>query len=155
MHLILDIKVTIKHKPAVASIVNSHSSKLSMKRAKSSHPHNYYHLVSLAFCVFVISLFVSSSSHEEEQVKVGYGYTVRSVGTSTTDSSGMSSTLTAHLQLIKNSSLLGPDIQNLNLLARYLIHLLSGIFVIFLKVNCLIILSVQKVSTNWFCWLCF
>ncbi|GFZ02204.1 glycosyl hydrolases family 31 protein [Actinidia rufa] len=90
-----------------------------MKRAKLSLPHNYYHLVSLAFCVFVISLFVSTSSHEEEQVEVGYGYRVRSVGTSTTDSSGMSSSLTAHLQLIKNSSLLGPDIQNLNLLASF------------------------------------
>ncbi|GFY95468.1 glycosyl hydrolases family 31 protein [Actinidia rufa] len=60
-------------------------------------------------------MFVSTSSHEE----VGYGYRVRSVGTSTTDSSGMSSSLTAHLQLIKNSSLLGPDIQNLNLLASF------------------------------------
>ncbi|KAJ4702567.1 alpha-glucosidase-like [Melia azedarach] len=45
---------------------------------------------------------------------VGYGYTLQSA---TVDSSLKS--LTADLSLIKNSSLYGPDIQNLNLFVRY------------------------------------
>lgn len=50
---------------------------------------------------------------------VGYGYTLQSV--TTVDSSVNS--LTADLSLIKNSSVYGPDIQNLQLFVRYMISI--------------------------------
>lgn len=58
---------------------------------------------------------LSSSPEEEEEIEaaIGYGYSIQSV---IGDSSGK--TLTAHLQLIQNSSILGLDIQFLTLTAR-------------------------------------
>ncbi|KAA8537095.1 hypothetical protein F0562_029573 [Nyssa sinensis] len=76
-------------------------------------------LLPLIFCVFTFTFalaFLASTatptSNGLEEEAVGYGYTIRSV---TVDRSGKR--LSADLQLIKNSSVFGPDIQNLNLIA--------------------------------------
>lgn len=62
---------------------------------------------------FFLALLVLSTNGEAEEEAVGYGYTVRSIAA---DPSGK--WLTANLQLIKSSSVYGPDIQSLVLLAR-------------------------------------
>ncbi|KAA8537094.1 hypothetical protein F0562_029572 [Nyssa sinensis] len=74
-------------------------------------------LLYLIFCVFTFAFaFLASTatptSNGLEEEAVGYGYAIRSV---TVDRSGKS--LSADLQLIKKSSVFGPDIQNLNLIA--------------------------------------
>ena len=70
--------------------------------------------LSILFCVIVLSPFSPICVAEAEAKQaIGYGYTVRSVSL---DSAGKS--LAANLQLIKNSSVFRPDIQNLHLLAR-------------------------------------
>ncbi|PHU17068.1 Alpha-glucosidase [Capsicum chinense] len=65
------------------------------------------------FCDAQVATIVYSSLTTNSE-PTGYGYIVRSVGV---DSSGR--TLTAHLQLIKRSSVFGPDIQNLSLTASF------------------------------------
>ncbi|KAF9589833.1 hypothetical protein IFM89_028768 [Coptis chinensis] len=70
-----------------------------------------YHLSLLFFFSFLCLFFTLSRGDEKE---VGYGYKVKSI---TKNSSGKS--LTATLGVIKNSSIYGPDIQNLNLLASF------------------------------------
>ncbi|XAR66477.1 Alpha-glucosidase [Bertholletia excelsa] len=85
--------------------------------------HVPYHLPLLLFYVFFSIFFVSlsvlpvassskSNGLSSEKDAVGYGYTIRSA---TVDSSGES--LTAYLQLIKSSSVFGPDVRNLILTA--------------------------------------
>ncbi|KAK2979417.1 hypothetical protein RJ640_016329, partial [Escallonia rubra] len=69
----------------------------------------------LIFCVLLFTLLaatITSNGLEEEEATVGYGYTIQSV---TLEPSAHS--LTAHLELIKHSSVFGPDIQSLNLVA--------------------------------------
>ncbi|KAK1260951.1 hypothetical protein QJS04_geneDACA023635 [Acorus gramineus] len=66
-------------------------------------PHHFSYLL----FVFLLLFFISSSYAVLEEV-VGYGYRLRSV---TIDPSERS--LTADLKLIRNSSIYGPDIQNL------------------------------------------
>ncbi|XP_052202376.1 alpha-glucosidase isoform X2 [Diospyros lotus] len=80
----------------------------TMKRSKPSLRQSHYSL-SLLLSAFLLSCFVLIS--HEEQV-IGYGYRVTRIGT---DSSKKS--LTADLQLIKKSSLFGPDVQKLKLTA--------------------------------------
>lgn len=68
---------------------------------KTKQPQIQFVLYNCLLLFFTLLVFTKAE-------QVGYGYAVRSVGV---DSSGK--TLTAHLQLIKNSSVFGPDIQNL------------------------------------------
>ncbi|KAF9589842.1 hypothetical protein IFM89_028777 [Coptis chinensis] len=70
----------------------------------------YHHLIIVFYSL--LSLFFTLSSGEGEEV-IGYGYQVRSV---TNDPSGKS--LTAILGVTNSSSVYGPDIQNLTLVAR-------------------------------------
>lgn len=80
-----------------------------MKKRRMNH-----FLLSIFVCFIVSFDFGQTSVAEiEAQRPIGYGYTIKSVGK---DSSGRS--LTAALQLIENSSVFGPDVQNLNLIAR-------------------------------------
>ncbi|KAF8408751.1 hypothetical protein HHK36_004819 [Tetracentron sinense] len=72
-----------------------------------------YHLLLLLFLAFSVTSFLFSPSIGEEQ-PVGYGYSLRSIAV---DPSGKS--LTAYLRLIKASSVFGPDIPNLILLASF------------------------------------
>ncbi|KAL7241397.1 hypothetical protein ACSBR1_014066 [Camellia fascicularis] len=95
------------------------------RRKKSRHySHSCHNLLFLV--VFIASLFapttataiISNELEEKQQepvpnpIPVGYGYVIRSA---TVSLSGKS--LTAHLQLIKNSTVFGPDIQSLTLIA--------------------------------------
>ncbi|KAK9286501.1 hypothetical protein L1049_014899 [Liquidambar formosana] len=81
------------------------------QRPKPSHPHlPHLHLL---FLIFVSYLVVTPSGGKAEEEPVGYGYTVRSITVS-----DYGKVLTAHLQLIKTSSVFGPDIHNLSLIAR-------------------------------------
>ncbi|ONK59261.1 uncharacterized protein A4U43_C08F4630 [Asparagus officinalis] len=72
---------------------------------------------SLLFYLFFLCsyfYFNSSSCYQENEQIVGYGYELGSVYS---DPSGK--LLNAELKLIKNSSVYGPDIQNLNLFASF------------------------------------
>ncbi|CAA2934416.1 alpha-glucosidase-like isoform X2 [Olea europaea var. sylvestris] len=77
-------------------------------RIRPQHLHN---LVSIYLFIFFT---LSSSKEEGGDEVIGYGYSIQSV---IGDSSGK--TLTAHLQLINNSSIFGPDIQFLSLAASF------------------------------------
>ena len=80
------------------------------KRAMLSLPsQNLFHQSSLLCLLIFLSCLVCG---EVEEI-AGYGYAVQSVGV---DQSGK--LLKADLRLIKNSTIFGPDIQNLNLIAR-------------------------------------
>ncbi|KAL5731562.1 alpha-glucosidase [Ranunculus cassubicifolius] len=74
-------------------------------RSKSYH-------VFVFFIVWFLCVLLGFSSGEDEVI--GYGYQVKSI---TNDPSSKS--LTADLGVISSSSIYGPDIQNLNLLARF------------------------------------
>jgi hypothetical protein len=93
-----------------------HLLKIAMmrKRERASYPHLLFFFF---FCIFLSHLDPLNGKKEKESV--GYGYTIQSVAV---DPSG--NTLTAHLGLIKSSSVFGPDIQNLNFIARYICLLL-------------------------------
>lgn len=79
-------------------------------RATHSSPLNIQTLIFL-FLVFSYLDHTTDGAQEIEQA-VGYGYKIRATGV---DSSGKS--LFADLQLIKSSSVFGPYIQNLKLIA--------------------------------------
>ncbi|XP_065847964.1 alpha-glucosidase [Euphorbia lathyris] len=69
-------------------------------------------LVPLVFCIcYLIPL---SNGEAQAQAQAGFGYVVKSVISNLTDNS-----LIAELNVIKNSSVFGPDIQNLKLSVRY------------------------------------
>lgn len=63
--------------------------------------------------LLVFNFQISLLAAQETQQFAGYGYAVKSVAI---DSAGKS--LTAHLELIKKSTVFGPDIPNLLLTAR-------------------------------------
>ncbi|KAM3338800.1 alpha-glucosidase isoform X1 [Capsicum galapagoense] len=85
--------------------MNIHSTDKSIKSCTFIVLSNFL----LSFTLLVQLLALTTNSEP-----IGYGYIVRSVGV---DSSGR--TLTASLQLIKGSSVYGPDIQNLSLTACF------------------------------------
>ncbi|KAL3522922.1 hypothetical protein ACH5RR_015756 [Cinchona calisaya] len=64
--------------------------------------------------LLVFNLHTTLSPAQENQESVGYGYAIKSVGT---DSAGKS--MIAHLDLIKDSSVFGPDIPSLLLTASF------------------------------------
>ncbi|XP_042492824.1 alpha-glucosidase-like isoform X2 [Macadamia integrifolia] len=70
-------------------------------------------LLLLLSLFFLFSFFCPSHGYGAKGA-VGYGYSVQSINFNPTRNS-----LTAHLRLIKNSSLFGPDVQNLQLLASF------------------------------------
>lgn len=74
-----------------------------------------------ALAVALLWLYFSDASgssfparEKGEEGVIGYGYKVISVGADSTATS-----LTAKLQLIQKSSVFGPDVPSLNLVARY------------------------------------
>lgn len=67
----------------------------------------------LFLCCYVGSII----SYEEEEEAVGYGYSIQSIHHES--SIGF---LAADLQLIKNSSIFGPDIPHLSLTARLVLQ---------------------------------
>ncbi|XP_019181820.1 PREDICTED: alpha-glucosidase-like [Ipomoea nil] len=69
-------------------------------------------LVCFFLCIFLV--FIHNASNAQGQDQIGFGYQVIS---SAVDSSGRS--LTARLQVIQNSSVFGPDIVNLSLVASF------------------------------------
>ena len=79
-----------------------------MNKPEKTAAASYHQHLSLLL-LFLYFIFVAA-----EKDSVGYGYSVRSVAV---DSSLMS--LTAGLGLIRSSSVYGPDIQSLNLFARF------------------------------------
>ncbi|KAF3642646.1 Alpha-glucosidase [Capsicum annuum] len=85
--------------------MNIHSAEKSIKSCTIIVLSNF-----LLYFTLLVQLLALTTNSEP----TGYGYIVRSVGV---DSSGR--TLTAHLQLIKRSSVFGPDIQNLSLTASF------------------------------------
>ena len=80
------------------------------------HHHQQNHTLLFFFFCILVCYFPRSNGRLEEKdaVPVGHGYRIRSVFI---DPSGKS--LTAYLGLINSSSIFGPDIQNLNFIARY------------------------------------
>ncbi|XP_059641389.1 alpha-glucosidase-like [Cornus florida] len=81
-------------------------------RDKQSHTiHNHNLFFFLIFHFFIFTLCSATTPNRLEEEPVGYGYTLRSV---TVDPYGKF--LTAHLQLINNSSVYGLDITHLRLL---------------------------------------
>ncbi|KAK4399485.1 Alpha-glucosidase [Sesamum angolense] len=80
---------------------------------KGRRSRRHYFLLLIFFQASIFTFFDTAiSSSSEAEVIIGYGYSVRSVSA---DPPGKS--LTAHLQLINNSSVFGPDIQLLSLTA--------------------------------------
>ncbi|XP_030480036.1 alpha-glucosidase [Cannabis sativa] len=76
--------------------------------------HNQIHHFLLLILLFHFSTTCSLSSTAQETAVVGYGYKIKSI-----HSQYSGKLLTANLQLIKNSSTYGPDIQSLTLTASY------------------------------------
>lgn len=101
-----------KGKPMLHSSHTQKGTKMTQnsnsKREKISHFLLFHCLFVFSSCLATISL-----SNEEVEKPVGYGYKVVSARV---DPSGK--LLTADLVLIKNSTTFGPDIQNLNFIAR-------------------------------------
>ncbi|GAV66143.1 Glyco_hydro_31 domain-containing protein/Gal_mutarotas_2 domain-containing protein [Cephalotus follicularis] len=72
----------------------------------------YYHLLLILCVCFFFPSLINGNAKEETGAAVGYGYSIESV---TVHSSRMS--FTAYLTLINKSSVYGPDIQRLKLIA--------------------------------------
>lgn len=94
--------------------------------------NNYFHvLVLLQLLVFHFSVTTTKSSQfqeadeggREEDSPIGYGYEIRSVA-----GNASGKLLTAYLQLIRNTSVFGPDIQSLSLIARLVNHTYHSFF---------------------------
>ncbi|XP_010258663.1 PREDICTED: alpha-glucosidase [Nelumbo nucifera] len=68
--------------------------------------------MSLIFTLFFLSFF--SLSHGEGEEPIGFGYKIKWINVGPSGKS-----LTAQLQLIKNSSVFGPDVQSLSFLASF------------------------------------
>ena len=88
---------------------------IALSYPQHHHQQNHTLLFFFFFCTLVCYFPRSNGRLEEKDaVPVGHGYKIRSVFI---DPSGKS--LTAYLGLINSSSIFGPDIQNLNFIARY------------------------------------
>ncbi|XP_044507762.1 alpha-glucosidase-like [Mangifera indica] len=81
----------------------------------SSYFHNHHHQFLFVFLILCCIFSLPNSSVLATAPPVGYGYFVQSV----TVDSAVKSSLTAHLGLIKESSVYGADIRSLNLLASF------------------------------------
>lgn len=82
----------------------------------------------LVFLLQYLVAGISTSENDPEGV-IGYGYKVKSVKVD----SGTRRSLTALLQLVKNSSVYGPDIQLLSITARF--DLIVSFFLSFVSSN--------------------
>jgi hypothetical protein len=92
-------------------IPSLHKTAMMRERERAvSYPFQNRNLL-FFFCILLCHL--APVNGKEEKEPVGHGYTIRSVAV---HPSGKS--LTAHLGLIKGSSIFGPDIKNLNFIAR-------------------------------------
>ena len=88
---------------------------IALSYPQHHHQQNQSLLFFFFFCILVCYFSRSNGRLEEKDAApVGHGYKIRSVFI---DPSGKS--LTAYLGLINSSSIFGPDIQNLNFIARY------------------------------------
>jgi len=98
--------------------VNRKGSVFLTTQTQMTKPNNRNITAKLAYfilCFFLASCLapLSISNGEVESQPVGYGHKVVSARVDPSVN-----VLTADLQLIKNSSTFGPDIQNLNFIAR-------------------------------------
>ncbi|KAL0321435.1 UNVERIFIED_CONTAM: Alpha-glucosidase [Sesamum radiatum] len=73
-------------------------------------PYSLYHLLPILFISFSLPLFLAA----HQSSPIGHGYILKSISNNSNPTS-----LTATLQSITTSSILGPDIHNLNLIASY------------------------------------
>ncbi|KAK4421010.1 Alpha-glucosidase [Sesamum alatum] len=79
---------------------------------KTSRCPLYHHVLAILFISFSLPLFFAQTSTDGQPI--GHGYTLKSISK---NSNGTS--LIATLQVITSSSIFGPDIHNLNLIASY------------------------------------
>ncbi|KAJ0954373.1 putative alpha-glucosidase [Helianthus annuus] len=95
--------------------------------------------------LLLLSVHQKTVANTEKQPEpIGYGYSIRSVAL---DSLGKS--LAADLQLNKKSSLFGPDIDELRLVARYFFFISLNVY-IFLHSSVYILFFLLLLFSFWF-----
>ncbi|KAL0292554.1 UNVERIFIED_CONTAM: Alpha-glucosidase [Sesamum calycinum] len=79
--------------------------------------YHHHHLLPILFICFSLPLFLAqTSTHDHDVLPIPHGYTLQSVSK---NSNPNPTSLTATLHITTSSSILGPDIHNLNLIASY------------------------------------
>ncbi|KAL0310485.1 UNVERIFIED_CONTAM: Alpha-glucosidase [Sesamum angustifolium] len=79
--------------------------------------YHHHHLLPILFICFSLPLFLAQTiTHDHDVLPIAHGYTLQSVSK---NSNPNPASLTATLHITTSSSILGPDIHNLNLIASY------------------------------------
>ena len=126
----ISFSVSKTHKLAKLNRSKGMKPKLSsLPPPERSHYQRQLPLLPCQWGIFVLLLLVFNypilAAGETEQI-VEYGYAIKSVGM---DAAGKS--LTAYLELVKNSAVLGPDIPILHLTVRSAFHIVLAFFFLF------------------------